>query len=325
MKNPKVSVVIPNWNGIKLLPDCLKSLKNQSYKNFELIFADNGSTDNSIKYFNSFFPKAEVIKLEKNYGFSKIVNKGIRISKGDYVILLNNDTKIDKNFIKELVNSLEKHKDCVGCTSKILDFFDPNILGSAGDIMNTFGQSFPRGFKDKADRYNSSEEVFMITGGASIYRKKVFKKVGFFDESYFFYGEDSDWCFRAQLMGYKFWYEPKAIVYHRLGATSKKMSKIIQYFLFRNMTLTILKDFPMKIFFKKWRFVIIPLVHLNTIFYMIMKGYFKEAVMADLWILVHFIQITKKRAFIQSNIKVSINYIDNWMQPKKIRFYGLLR
>jgi len=325
MENSKVSVVITNWNGINFLPDCLFSLKKQSYKNFELVLADNGSTDNSVEFFKSNFPEAKIVRLEKNYGFPRIANEGIKVSEGKYVILLNNDTKADKNFIKELVSSLNKHPDCAGCTSKIIDFFDHNILRAAGDVMNTIGQAFPRGFLEKVSKYNNPEEVFIITGGASIYRKDVFKKIGFFDEDYFLYGEDSDWCLRAQLMGYKFWYEPKAIVYHHCGASSKRLSKIVEYFLFRNMTITILKNFPIKIFFRKWRFITIPLVHLNTIFYMSFNGCFKEAILADLWIIFHFFQIMKKRFFVQSNIKASVNYIDNWMQPKKLRFYGLLK
>jgi len=325
MKNPKVSVVITNWNGINFLPDCLPALRNQSYKNFELILADNGSVDNSVEFFQSNFPKAKIVKLKKNYGFPRIANEGIRAAKSKYVILLNNDTKVDRNFIKNLVDALDKHPDCAGCTSKIIDFFDHNILGAAGDVMNIVGQAFPRGFLEKVSKYNNPEEVFMITGGASIYRKDVFKKIGFFDEDYFIYGEDSDWCLRAQLMGYRFWYEPKAIVYHRCKATTKHMSKIVEYLQFRNMTITILKNFPIQIFFKKWRFITIPLVHLNTILYMTFKGCFKEAILADLWIIFHFFQIMKKRFFVQSNIKVGVDYIGNWMQPKKLRFYGLFK
>lgn len=322
----KVTVVVITWNKKDLLRNCLKSLNKQTYKNFQRIVVDNGSTDGTLEFIKRDYPQIKIVSLEKNLGFSRAANEGIKASKSEYVIFLNNDTVVDKDFVKNLLKALDEyHKEYCGCTSKMINFFNRSILSSAGDMMNDVGQSFPRGLNTSINKFNRSEEVFLITGGASIFRKKIFEKIGFFDEDYFLYGEDSDWCLRAQLMGYKFWYEPKAIVYHHCGASSKKLSKIVEYFLFRNMTITILKNFPIKIFFRKWRFITIPLVHLNTIFYMSFNGCFKEAILADLWIIFHFFQIMKKRFFVQSNIKVSVDYIDNWMQPKKLRFYGLLK
>ncbi len=319
----KISVIIITWNGKDLLKSCLGSLEKQIYKNFQIIVVDNGSKDKTLEFIKKNYPNIKTIEFKKNSGFSKAANKGIKASKSEYVILLNNDTVADRNFVKNLSKSLISHKKYCGCTAKIINYFDKNILASAGDIMNNVGQSFARGLGDKASKFNKPEEVFLITGGASIFRKKAFEEIGFFDEDYFIYGEDSDWCFRAQLFGYKFWYEPKAIVYHQCKASSKKMSNIIDYFHFRNMTLTILKTFPLKLFLKRWRFITIPLVHLNTFFYMTIKGHLIEAVRADFWILKCLPQILKKRSIIQSKRKVTIDYINNWLVPKKLRFYNL--
>ena len=292
----KLSVVLITWNKKDLLRSCLKSLDKQNYKNFQTILVDNGSTDGTLAFIEKYYPKIKVFSFKKNLGFPKAANEGIKASQSEYVILLNNDTIVDEDFVENLLKALDTHKECCGCTSKMIDFFNRDILASAGDMMNDVGQSFPRGLSDSIDKFNKPEEVFLITGGASIFRKKVFEKIGFFDEDYFIYGEDGDWCFQAQLAGYKFWYEPKAIVYHHCKATTKNMSKIIDYFQFRNMTITILKNFPLRLFFKKWRFITIPLVHLNTIFYMTIKGCLKEAVRADFWIITHFVQIMKKRS-----------------------------
>ena len=321
----KVTIVVITWNKKDLLRDCLKSLDKQTHNNFQRIVVDNGSTDGTSEFIKTYYPQIKIVSLEKNLGFPKAANEGIKASKSEYVILLNNDTVVDEDFVKNLLRALDAHKEYCGCTSKMIDFFNRDILASAGDIMNDVGQSFPRGLGDNIDTFNKSEEVFLITGGASIFRKKVFEKIGFFDEDYFIYGEDSDWCFQAQLAGYKFWYEPKAIVYHHCKATTKNMSKIIDYFQFRHMTITILKNFPLKLFFKKWRFITIPLIHLNTIFYMVIKGRLKEAIRADFWIITHLVQIMKKRLLIQSRRKVSIDYLNNWLEPKKLRFYGLLK
>lgn len=323
----KISVIIATWNKKDLLTDCLNSLKKQTYKNFEIIIVDNCSKDKTVGFIRKYYPEVKTISLKRNFGFSVAVNKGIRACHSDYIILLNNDTITDKNFVKYLFESLEKDKKnkYCGCTAKIVDYSNRNILASAGDFMNDVGQSFPRGLSESVDKFNKTEEVFLITGGASIFRKSVFEKIGYFDEDYFFSGEDSDWCFRAQLAGHKFLYEPKAIIFHHQKATSKIMSKKINYFHFRNMTLTVLKNFPLTLFFKRWRFLNIPLVHLDTIVYLFFKGCLKEALLADFWIIKNLRQIQKKRDLIQLTRSVGIDYLNNWLRPKKIRLYGLYK
>lgn len=321
----KLTVVVITWNKKDLLRNCLKSLDRQTYKNFQIIVVDNGSKDKTLEFIRKYYPKVRTISLKRNLGFSIAANEGIKASNSEYIILLNNDTVVDKNFVKYLFESLDNNRKYCGCTAKIIDYSNKNILASAGDMMNDVGQSFSRGLGDRIDKFNEAEEVFFITGGASIFRKKVFEEIGFFDEDYFIYGEDSDWCFRAQLFGYKFYFEPKAVVYHHCKASSKIFSKTIDYFHFRNMTLTILKNFPLRLFLKRWRFITIPLVHLNTFFYMMIKGNLKEAIRADFWIITHLVQIMKKRSLIQSRRKVSIDYLNNWLEPKKLRFYGLLK
>jgi GT2 family glycosyltransferase len=320
----KASVIIITWNKKDLLKNCLDSLEKQSCKNFKTIVVDNDSKDKTIEFIKKYYPKTKIINLKKNFGFSIAANIGIKASKSEYFILLNNDTVVDKDFVKYLIESLDNNQKYCACTAKIIDFFNKNVLASAGDSMNNVGQSFSRGLGDKANRFNKPEEVFLVTGGASIFRKRVFEKIGYFDEDYIFSGEDSDWCFRAQLAGYKFFYEPKAIVYHHGQASSKSISKIIDYFHFRNMTITILKTFPTKLFFKRWRFILIPLVHLNMFFCITLKGHFKEAIKADFWIIKHLRQIFIKRLEIQSKRKVSIEYINSWLEPKKIRLFNSL-
>ncbi len=319
----KVIIIIATWNKKKLLKECLKSLKKQTFNNFRIIVVDNASSDGTVRFLNKYYPNVKIIELGKNLGFSKAVNKGIKVSKTEYIILLNNDTVVDKNFVKYLVASLDKNKYYCACTAKMIDFKNRDIVLSAGDMMNNFGQSFSRGLGDDIRKWDKAEEVFLVTGGASIFRKKTFDKIGYFDEDFFVYGEDTDWCFRAQITGYKFYYEPKAIAYHHCKATSKDMPKIVEYLQFRNMILTILKCFPQKLFLRKGRFVGMILIHLNTIFYMTIKGFLKEAIMADLWILFHLPGILRKRSLIQSKRKVAIGYIENWLCPKKVRLFGL--
>lgn len=320
-----VSVVIPNWNGKGLLKDCLRSLSYQSITDFKIIVVDNGSTDGSVEFLRKHHPEIKLIGFKRNLGFAKAVNQGIKASNSKYIVLLNNDTRVDEDYLAKMFEVLEKRHEICGVAPKVLNFSNPRVVDSAGDMMNTVGQAFHRGYGDKSNKWNTPGEVFLITAGASMFKREIFKKVGFFDEDYFAYGEDVDFCLRAQIMGHKFWYEPKAIVYHKHKATACRIPRKVEYLQFRNMTLTILKDFPWQLFLKRLRFIVIPLVHLNTIFYMVFHGYLREVLLAELWVFVHLPRALQKRWRIQKTRRASIDYLDRQMEPKKIRFYGLLK
>jgi GT2 family glycosyltransferase len=315
----EATVILVTWNNLKLTAECLKSLQKQNFKDFKILLLDNASTDQTPEFIKVKFPSVQVIKLKKNLGFSKAVNEGIKISNTEYIILINNDTVLDKNFISYLIKFLDKNKKYCACTSKMINMSDRKTIAAAGDFMNDVGQSFSRGLGDGIDKWDKPDEVFLITGGASIFRRKVFEDVGYFDEDFFIYGEDTDWCFRAQLMGYKFFYEPKAIIFHHCKASSEKINKIIDYFHYRNMKIIIIKNFPLKLFFKKWRFIKIPLVQLHMAFYLLIQGNFFQVLSADFWIIKNIFKLIKKRNLIQAKRKVTVNYINNWLQPKKIR------
>lgn len=320
-----ITIIIPNWNGRSFLNDCLKSLRSQVFKNFEIIVVDNGSTDGSVPFIKSRFPEIIILENKENLGFAKAINQGIQKANSEFVVLLNNDTMVDKNYLHFLFQAINRKKETCGVAPKILDFKKRDTVDSAGDLINTAGQAFHRGHGGKSSRWNEAKEVFLITAGASIYRRKAFDRVGLLDEDFFAYGEDVDWSLRAQMAGCKFWYEPKAIIYHHQKGTSRKIPKKTVYLQFRNMTLTIIKNFPIGLFLKRWRFLLIPLIHFNTILYMALKGLGKEAISADFWILKNLNKIIKSRKQIQSERKVTLEYLDGFMVAKKIRFWGLFK
>lgn len=222
---PKVSVVVPNWNGAHDLRDCLDSLLEQSQK-AHIIVVDNGSTDNSLELLKSKYPSVEVIKLPKNRGFAGGVNPGIKKAisdKCEYVALLNNDAVAKKDWLKYLTESLDKNPKIGIATSKIISFQN-NILDSTGDIYTIWGLPFPRGRGEAvSNKYDSDVEIFGASGGASLYRVEMLQQIGLFDEDFFAYYEDIDISFRAQLAGWKVAYVPQAIVYHQISATSRKI------------------------------------------------------------------------------------------------------
>lgn len=214
-----ISIIIPNYNGRNYISACLDSLFKQSLIPFEIIVVDNASKDESLKIVER-YKDVRLIKLDKNYGFSKAVNKGIKAAKGDYVVLLNNDTEVDKDWLLELVNCIEKDDKIFSCSSKMLRYHERDKIDDAGDEYNILGWAYKRGDGASIEKYNSNEPVFSSCAGAAIYRKKVFEEIGYFDENFFAYMEDVDVSYRAKIKGYKNVYCSRAIVYHIGSATS---------------------------------------------------------------------------------------------------------
>lgn len=216
-----VSVVIPNYNGEKYIKKCLDSLMVQSLKPDEIIVVDNNSTDGSLELLNNDFrDKVRIIALEKNTGFSVAVNKGIKASKGEFVVLLNNDTELDKDWLKELHSVIQKDNKIFSCCSKMIRYDNRNIIDDAGDEYSILGWSFKRGDGKSIKYYQDTEEVFSSCAGAAIYRKTILDEIGYFDEKFFAYLEDIDISYRARSFGYKNYYAHKAKVYHIGSATS---------------------------------------------------------------------------------------------------------
>lgn len=319
------SVIIPNWNGKHLLKTCLSSLENQTFSNFETIVVDNGSTDGSIECIKRYFPKVKIVALDKNYGFAKAINEGIRKSHSEYLVLINNDTEVDEKCLYYLIQVARKHKEVGFIATKMLNFFKRDVVDSAGDYIDEVGHANNIGLgKKDGPKFKKGGHLFLVTGGGSLFKREVFDKVGLFDENYFAYMEDVDLCLRAQLMGFKGWYEPKAVIYHIHKATSSKNKALLEYLQFRNMTQTIIKDFPTKILLKNWRWLKIMLVHLNTILYQLKNGFFWPPFLADLWILFHLPYLLKERHKIQSKKIVTDEYIESFLVKKEITFWGLL-
>ena len=324
MGNMKASVIIPNLNGRELLPDCLNSLRVQTFKNFEIILVDNNSTDGSLSYVNNDFSKVKIIKFKKNHGFAKAINEGVRLSKAEFVLFLNNDTKVDKNWLSNLIRCAEKHPEVISVNSKILNFYNRKLVDGVGILINEVGQAKSIGWQEKdSGQYNREQYIFCATGGASLFRRKDFIGVGYFDERFFMYSEEVDFAFRAQFLGYKSIYCPDAVAFHKHKATAKRFPQHIEYWQFRNMTQTIIRDFPTSCLLKNWRWLKIILVHFNTIIYQLKNGFLWPPILTEIWLILHLPKLLLERKKIQSTKKVSDEYIDIFLVKKEITFWGL--
>lgn len=221
---PKVLIIIVNWNRKDYLRDCLFSALSQDYDNFKVILIDNGSTDGSVEFVRNKYPEVEIIALDKNYEFAKANNIGIKkaLDEGaEFIALLNNDTRVEKNWLSELVKVMESNPKIGICASKMLKMDKPNILDSAGHVFID-GIIRDRG-SGELDRgqYDTKLEVVGGCAGAALYRREMLDQVGLFDEQFGFNYEDAELSWRAYKYGWKARYVPQAVVYHVRGGTTK--------------------------------------------------------------------------------------------------------
>ena len=214
-----VSVVIPNYNGEKFLKDCLEALKRQTFEDMEVILVDNGSTDDSVGTAKKLYPEIRVVELGDNTGFAYAVNRGIEAASGEYVLLLNNDTIVFPNFVKNQYKMIKGKPDVFSCSALMIQNGNRELVDDAGDELAALGWGFAPDRDKPVSDCMVPHEVFSSCAGAAIYRRSVFDEIGLFDESFFAYLEDMDVGYRARLAGYRNLYNPYAKVYH-LGSAS---------------------------------------------------------------------------------------------------------
>jgi GT2 family glycosyltransferase len=244
--NNQVSIIVVNWNGERFLKDCLGALSKQSYANCEIILVDNGSADNSVRFAKENFPEVKVVALSENTGFTGGNTAGLEVAQGAYIALVNNDARPEKTWLENLIHPMLEDRTIGICASKLI-FEDPRILNSAGDGLTTAGVGFNRGLGQNAAQFDTSESVFGACGAAVLYRRRLLDEIGFLDEDFYLYDEDTDLNFRAQLAGWKCHYVPSAIVYHVANATARRLSDLHVYYHTRNLEFVWVKNMPLEL------------------------------------------------------------------------------
>lgn len=248
----KVAIVIINYNGLENTMECLGSVVKDSYKDKIIVVVDNGSKDGSVKDIKNNFSKVIILENKENLGFSGGNNIGIKYSLEQgckYIVLLNNDTVIDKNLVTELVKSFEKD-DNMGIVSpkiyfeKGFEFYKDRyrkedmgkVLWYAGGVMDWKNLIASHRGVDEVDigQYDKEEETDFATGCCMMIKREVFEKIGFFDEKYFLYFEDGDFIERAKKAKFKIVYSPKGVLWHKNAGSSGSGSFLHDYYLTRN-------------------------------------------------------------------------------------------
>jgi len=302
-------IVIPNWNGIDMLPDCLDSLYRQTLP-CRVIVVDNGSHDGSVEFIKENFSKATLILHEKNLGFTGGVNAGIKhaMSKGaKYIALFNNDAVADKDWLKFLVGALERD-DSSGIATGTIYHKGTDKLDNSGEEFSNWGVAFARGRGSDMHSSAQPEYIFGASGGSTLYRAEMFEEIGIFDDDIFAYYEDADMNWRAQLSGWKALHVPTALVQHEIGGTSKRMSGFTTYQTLKNMPWVVIKNVPLGLLIK-----MLPrfwLIYSSILFKALLSRRCKYALKG--WVMSH-LYLPKKllqRHSVQSSKKVTNQYLD---------------
>lgn len=250
-KFPLVSIIITNYNGGQILLDCIESLKKIDYPNFEVVLIDDRSKDGS---FEKAIKSKGKLKLKHsrnkvNLGFAGANNAGLELASGDYVLLLNNDTTVPPNLLSKLVARMEKDPKMGAAQVKIKMMDSPGFLDNAGSYLTRTGFLVHWGFGKKDSKEFDKEKIIFTAKGACLMAKReVVDKVGLFDGDFVSYIEETDFCWRVWLAGYKIYYLPQTFIRHKVGFTFSKQFNpvVVNYNSFKNRILCLFKNLETK-------------------------------------------------------------------------------
>lgn len=239
---PLVSIIIVNWNGGSVLKDCITSLQSLTYPHWELVLVDNGSTDGSQHLTG--IKKYTLIQNDRNVGFAPANNQALTSCHGEFVLLLNNDTRVTPDFLTLLVDHL--------LASPQIGVIQPKIkLMDRHDHLDNAGSFFTRiGFLDHwgflaldSPEFNRPKQIFSAKGACLLTRTSLIRRLGLFDPDFVSYFEESDFCWRVWLAGYEVWYYPASMIYHKVGFTIKRQNVLdINTHYYKNRITSLIKN-----------------------------------------------------------------------------------
>lgn len=303
-----VSIVVINYNGRKFLDECLRSVSDQSVDNYEILLVDNGSTDDSEEFTKKNFPDIRIIKIKDNCGFSKGNNIGVKNTKGRFVVLLNNDTKVEKNFVECLYKAIKTRPDCGAVSASMYDGHnlpDPSLGGVS--IM---------GYCLTGKVFETVPEPFLVGLAAGIFDRQKIPMP--FDDDYFLFYEDIYFAWLNRLKGYRTYGTPDTLVLHYGSGTTGKRSKTKVFYGERNRIMNLLILYSGSTLIR-----LAPLIILNAMVAPIRSlliyrddPYFITYIKSYTWILTHIGLVLEKRNAIQKQRKVRDKYIFNHMTYK---------
>lgn len=299
-----VSIIIVNYKDYDMTIDCLESIKNTTYSNYEVIVVDNDYDEDRLAELKAKFKQFRFIGSRENLYYAGGNNLGINESKGELIVLLNNDTKVSPSWLDPLVDMARK-EPLAFYQPKILFMDNPSIVNSMGDTMNIFGFAFPIDIgKHENQTSEQNREVFFCSGACVLTSREVIKKIGSLDANFYNYYEDVNWGWRGHLTGIKSYVIPSSVIYHKWGGSySKELSSKKLFYLERGRASSIIRNYSLKTII-----VLLPsliIIDLALLLFCLKKGLFryKMAAMIDVW--KNLGTLMKERKALQSNRKIA--------------------
>ena len=320
----QVSIIIPNWNGLEVLPRCLEAVFTQTFRDFEVILVDNASTDGSVAFVHENFPAVKVIVLDENHGFAGANNIGAREAKGKWLALLNNDAFPEPDWLTALYAATQEYPHYALFASRLIQAENPDLLDGSGDVYHISGLAWRRHYNFPVEGVeNRVEEVFSPCAAAALYDREAFLEVGGFDEDYRFYHEDVDLGFRLRLHGHRCMYIPGAVVNHLGSASFGKQSAAQVYYGHRNLVWSYFQNMPGYLVW--WYLPAHLLANLIFLGYYSLRGH-PAAIWRAKWDAVLGLPAAlRKRSLIQQRRKVTPAEISrimehHWLEPYLLGF-----
>ena len=309
-----ISIIVLNYNAGKLLDECINSIHKTEKVNFEIILVDNASTDKSYRECAQKFPNIRLIENKKNLGYCEGNNVGIRVAKGEFIVVLNPDTLLNSNWLYELIQAYRKNGEGI-YQPKIIATTDHGMLLSSGQFIQLFGFGYSRGKGEKHIEGSKNIEKIGYASGTCIFTsKRIIEKLNLFDPFLFAYHDDLDLCWRASMLGINSFYVPTSVIFHPIEGYSFKWSKFKFYLMERNRQYCILTHFSKSSYFKMLPSLI--LVDFAVSLFYLKKGMFATKIKTSLNILKNLSKISKKYKEIQSTRILSDKEILDIFQDK---------
>lgn len=306
-----MSVIIVNWNGIDVIGQCLSSLKKQNYKNIEIIVVDNDSQDGSKELVSKKYKDIKLVNNKKNEGYAGGNNIGVKFAMGEYILLFNSDAIMTPNAILHLVRYLNQNPHVGVVQPKIIykgnSEYKDGVLNSIGCYFTNTGFLYYPGYGKDASlkKYNVESAIFSAYGACMLIRHSLIKQIGLFDDDFFVYFEESDFCIRAWLSGSEVWYTPSAEVYHLGGVSSRKFgSAKVSYHSYKNRIACYIKNMEI-INLLKILVLLIPLTEIASILFLLTGkfDYFLAIQKAVFWNVLNLKNNLSKRTYINNKIR----------------------
>ncbi|RII31698.1 MAG: glycosyltransferase family 2 protein [Geobacter sp.] len=309
----KASIIIVNWNGIKYLPECLEAVMRQTFTDFEVIVVDNGSTDESVNFIRDHYQNVRMVCLDENRGFTGGNCVGFEIAKGQFIALLNNDTRVEPTWLESLVSAMQANPGVGICASKII-IDGMALIDSVGDLFTTAFSGTKMGYLHSVDSFDIPHELHGGCAAAILYRRRMLDEIGFLDDDFFFNHEDTDLNMRAWLNGWKCEYVPEAIVHHKVSATVGALSDTSVYYFARNNVWVWIKNVP-SCFILRYLPQRIVFELSSLAYFCIMKGKWGPFLKGKLDAVKIIPTVLKKRKEVQKLVRLSRYEIEAGLLP----------